>query len=162
MIGFDRTRSRIQAVESVPPFAKPKIPCTILSDSMHGPENRMVRDAFARITSDLPCSPVESIQPEHASDPQNSTFVLKYRHNGAGAQAVRIVRIMAVSSEWRRARVEPVDHSWVNARPDSMVAILQQGHDSTRAQAGEIVRIIVVKNRAFAVSVQSHNSLVPV
>src|SRR3954451_18745713 len=99
MIGFDVARSRTQAVESVSPFAKPKIPRAVLSHCLHGPENHAVRDAFARITSDLPRFPVESIQPVQASDPQNSTAVLKYRHNGAVAQAVRIARIMIVTSE---------------------------------------------------------------
>ncbi len=42
-----------------------------------------------------------------------------------------------------------------------MIAILQQGHDPTCTQAVQIVRIIVVKNRPFAVSVQSDDSLVP-
>src|SRR5258705_6588412 len=118
-IGFDLASSRIQAVDSIPPLAKPKIPCTVLSDCVHGPENQAARDAFARITSDLPRFPVESIQPVKASDPQNSTAVLKYRYNGAAAQAVRIARIMVVTSEGRRARVEPVDHSRVYADPNS-------------------------------------------
>jgi len=43
-----------------------------------------------------------------------------------------------------------------------MIAILHQGHDPTRTQAAGIVRIVAVKNRPLAVSVQSDKSSLPI
>ena len=91
------------------------------------------------------------------ANPQHSTAILVERHDVAGAQALRVVRLIPVAHEGFGSAIEQVQ-TVGRGHPEPMGVIFQDGADVVAAQRVRVLRIVAEELHMAAAGVETNES----